>query len=153
MSKKDLKYFMRDTTPEIVTVPGPESFKDEDGNVIDFEIKVLTQSEIMKINELYKVHRAAKDKKGNPLVLNNSVVWEETTDSAKAVRQMIVDALIYPNLKDPELMKHFNCVDNTDMPLLVFSKADEYRHVVKIVMNALGLSSEEDEVELEDAKN
>ena len=29
--KKDLKYFMRDLKPEIVTAPGPNSFKDEDG--------------------------------------------------------------------------------------------------------------------------
>lgn len=41
---KNLKYFMRDVKPEIVTAPGPSSFKDESGKVIDFEIKVLTQS-------------------------------------------------------------------------------------------------------------
>ena len=49
MAKKDLKYFMRSTEAEIVTAPGPESFKDEDGNVIPFEIKVLTQAEINQI--------------------------------------------------------------------------------------------------------
>ena len=42
MSKKDLKYFMRPTEPEIITAPGPESFKDSEGKTIDFEIKVLT---------------------------------------------------------------------------------------------------------------
>ena len=30
MAKKDLKYFMRSTDPEIVTAPGPNSFKDEE---------------------------------------------------------------------------------------------------------------------------
>ena len=45
--KKDLKYFMRNTEPEIVTAPGPDSFKDEDGNVIQFEIKVLTGSVVL----------------------------------------------------------------------------------------------------------
>lgn len=39
--KKDLKYFMRSQEPEIVTAPGPESFKDEQGNVIQFEILSL----------------------------------------------------------------------------------------------------------------
>ncbi len=32
--KKDLKYFMRNTEPEIVTAPGPDSFKDEDGKLL-----------------------------------------------------------------------------------------------------------------------
>ncbi len=32
---------MRSTEPEIVTMPGPETFKDEDGNVLQFEIKKL----------------------------------------------------------------------------------------------------------------
>ena len=36
MEKKNLKYFMRDTKDEIVTAPGPDSFKDENGKVINF---------------------------------------------------------------------------------------------------------------------
>ena len=153
-TKKNLKYFMRDTQPEIVTVPGPESFKDEEGKVIDFEIKVLPQSEIMRINDSYRTHRTARDKKGNPLVLNNEVVWETERDSARASRHLIVEALQYPDLKDPELMKHFNCVDVTEMPLLVFPRADEYQHVTRIVMQALGLLDDsQDSEDLEEAKN
>ena len=33
-----------------------------------------------------------------------------------------LEALQYPNLKDPELMKHYNCADMTEMPLKVFSR-------------------------------
>ena len=76
MAKKDLKYFMRDNAPEIVTAAGPESFKDEEGNVIQFEIKVLTQAEIQKINDAYRQRRVATDKKGNPIVSNGEVVWK-----------------------------------------------------------------------------
>ena len=151
MSKKNLKYFMRDTQPEIVTVPGIDSFKDEEGKIIDFEIKVLSQSEIQEINNAYRDRRAAKDGKGNPLVANGEVVWEVTRDAQRAVRHIIVEALQYPNLKDEDLMKHYNCHDVTEMPLLVFSKRDEYSKVVKIVMSALGMSSEEED--LEAAKN
>ena len=155
MAKKSLKYFMRDNAPEIVTVPGPETFKDEEGKVIDFEIKVLPQSEILKINENYRTHKAARDKKGNPIVMNNEIVWETERDTARASRHLMVEALQYPDLKDPELMKHFNCVDVTEMPLHVFTRADEYQHVTRIVMQALGLLSDEtaDEEELKDAKN
>ena len=152
--KKDLKYFMRSTEPKIVTVPGPDSFKDEDDKVIDFEIRVLSQEEINRINEGYRKRGMATDKKGNPLIANGEVVWKTEKDPAKASRHIIVEALQYPDLKDPDLMKHFGCVDFTDMPLKVFPTADEYQHVSRIVMQALGLASAiSDEEELADAKN
>lgn len=154
MAKKDLKYFMRSTEAEIVTAPGPDSFKDEDGNVIQFEIKKLTQEEINKINDAYRKRSMATDKKGNPLIAMGEVVWKTEKDSARASRHMIVEALQYPNLKDEELMKHYGCVDVTEMPLKVFSRADEYQHVSRIVMQALGLAAAvNDDEDLTDAKN
>lgn len=152
--KKDLKYFMRTQEQEVVTAPGPDSFRDEEGNVIDFEIKVLSQEEIAKINDMYRRHGIATDKKGNPIVANGEVVWKTERDAAKASRHIMVEALQYPNLKDPELMKYYNCVDVTDMPFKVFPRADEFQHVSLIVMQALGLTSAvSDDEELEDAKN
>ncbi|MCC8157307.1 MAG: hypothetical protein LIO54_08530 [Oscillospiraceae bacterium] len=154
MAKKDLKYFMRSTEDEIVTAPGPDSFRDEDGNVIQFEIKVLSQAEITKINNMYRRRGAATDKKGNPLIANGEIVWKTEKDNAKATRHMLVEALQYPDLKDKDLMDYYKCVDVTEMPLLVFPKADEYQHVLKIVMQALGLQSAVgDEDDLEEAKN
>ncbi len=154
MEKKNLKYFMRDTKDEIVTAPGPESFKDENGNVIDFEIKVLSQETINKINEAYRRRSMATDKKGNPLVTMGEVVWKVEKDNARASRHIIAEALQYPNLKDPELMKHYNCADMTEMPLKVFSRADEYQHVSRIVMQALGLmETPDDSAEMDAAKN
>lgn len=153
MAKKDLKYFMRSNEEEIVTVPGPDSFKDEDGNVIQFEIKKLTQEKISEINNAYRKHGIATDKKGNPLVSNGEVIWKTEKDSARASRHMIVEALVYPDLKDSELMKYYGCVDVTEMPLKVFSGADEYSYVSRIVMQALGLAPTVDDEDLSDAKN
>ena len=153
-NKKDLKYFMRNTETEIVTAPGPNSFKDENGNVIQFEIKVLSQEQINKINDAYRRKSMATDKKGNPLIAMGEVVWKTEKDTEKSVRHMIVEALQYPNLKSKELMDYYGCVDITDMPLKVFSKSNEYQHVLRIVMQALGMASEvNDEEELEAAKN
>ena len=154
MAKKDLKYFMRSTDPEIVTAPGPNSFKDEEGNVIQFEIKVLTQKEINKINDNYRRRNMATDKKGNPLIAMGEVVWKTEKDSARASRHMIAEALQYPNLKDSELMAYYKCNDISEMPLKVFPKADEYQHVSRIVMQALGLASAvNDNEDLDEAKN
>lgn len=152
--KKDLKYFMRKRETEIVTVPGPRSFCDDEGNVLQFEIKKLTQEEINQINEAYRRRSAATDKKGNPLVYNGEVIWQTEKDTAKASRHILVEALQYPNLKDPDLMKFYGCVDITDMPLKVFATADEYRYVTGIVMEALGFAEAPDDKEdLAAAKN
>ena len=62
---KILRYFMREEAKveQIVTVPGPESIKDENGNVIQLEIKQLHNDTIAKINEMYESKTPLKDKK------------------------------------------------------------------------------------------
>ena len=102
--KKNLKYFMRSMEPEIVTAPGLDSIRDENGEVIPLEIKVLSQEEINRINEAYRKRSMATDKKGNPLIAMGEVVWKTEKDSARASRHLIVEALQFPNLKDKELM-------------------------------------------------
>ncbi len=152
--KKDLKYFMRPVEPEVVTVPGPDTIKDDEGHVLPLEIRVLSQETINRINDMYREKSMATDKKGNPLIYNGEVVWKVTKDPARASRHLIVEALQFPDLRDPDLMKHFNCVDITEMPLKVFPRADEYQHVSRMVMKALGLSAEIDDAEeLDAAKN
>lgn len=154
MANKNLKYFMREAQDEIVTVPGPETFKDEDGNVLDLEIRVLSQNEIQKINKNYRKRSIATDKKGNPLAYGGEVLWKTEKDSDKATRHLIVEALQFPDLKDKELMAFYKCVDVTEMPLLVFSRADEYAHVTKAVLTALGMMDAEPDSEVvEEAKN
>lgn len=154
MANKNLKYFMREAQDEIVTVPGPETFKDEDGNVLDLEIRVLSQNEIQKINKNYRKRSIATDKKGNPLAYGGEVLWKTEKDSDKATRHLIVEALQFPDLKDKELMAFYKCADVTEMPLLVFSRADEYAHVTKAVLTALGMMDAEPDSEVvEEAKN
>ena len=51
-------------------------------------------------------------------------------------------------------MDYYGCVDVTDMPLKVFSKADEYSYMIRNVWKILGLSNEiNEEDDLEAAKN
>ena len=147
MAKKDLKYFMRERKDEIVTVPAPESFKDEEGNVVNLEIRVLSQAEIQRINDNYRKRSVATDKKGQPYIANGE-------DNAKATRHIIVEALQYPDLKSKELMDYYGATDITDMPMLVFRNADEYLTVQRAVLQALGIIEAPKDSELvEDAKN
>lgn len=144
-------------TEEIVTVPGPESIKGEDGKPIMLEIKVLSNETIQKINDNYKRKSIAVDKKGTPYIANGEVAFRVERDNIKASQHIIAEALVYPDLKDPELMAFFNCNDIAEMPLKVFPRADEYAHVSRAVMIALGLASEPAQEEqdnvLNDAKN
>lgn len=153
---KNLKYFMvEDEEPEIVTVEGLERFKDEKGNVIPFEIEVLSQEQIQRITDAYTERKIATDRRGNPIISNGEVAYKVNKDGEKMVRHLIVEALKYPNLKAPEMMNRYKCVDATEMPLKVFRKSTEYQYVARMVMAALGMGSfdiDDDEL-IEEAKN
>ena len=97
---KNLKYFMREAAEveRVVTVPAPESFKDENGKVIQLEVKVLSSERIRAINEAYHTHTVALDKKGNPYINGGNVVFRDERDNAKATRHILVEALQYPCL-------------------------------------------------------
>lgn len=158
MATKNLKCFMRPQTKEVtvLTVPGPESIKDEKGEVINLEIRKLHQKKITEINEMYKTKTPLKDGKKGFVVQNGEVVFKVEKDSTRAFRHVMVEALAYPDLKDPELMKFYECVDVTEMPLLVFPESDEYSYVTKKVMEVLGLADPEEEEqkkEVDEAKN
>jgi len=157
--KRDLRAFMRESAKveEIVTAPGPKTILDDDGKVIELEIKVLSNETIQRINDMYKSRSIAVDKKGNPYIANGEVAFRVERDNIKASQHIIAEALVYPDLKDPELMEFFKCNDIAEMPLKVFSRTDEYTHVSRAVMLALGLASEPDveekEKTLDEAKN
>lgn len=153
---KSLSYFMREEAKQepIITVPGPDTIKDENGNVVNLEIKKLSNEHIAKINEMYTTKTVLKDRKGNFVVQNGQVVYKVEKDNSRAARHIMVEALVYPDLKDEKLMKFFDAVDVTDMPFKVFPDSNEYAYVSKKVMGVLNLlDSEEDENDVEEAKN
>ncbi len=154
MSAKSLKYFMRDNTEEIVTVPGLPSFKDENGKIIDFEIKVLTNEHIRKIQNNYRKRSVATDAKGNPYIINGEVAWKMEKDNDRSLRHIMVEAFVYPDLKDKELMAHYKCQDVTDMPMHVFSNTKDFNDAAQLVMKTLGMIDQPSaDEEIEAAKN
>lgn len=153
---KNLSYFMREEKEEIITVPAPDSFKDENGKPIQMEVKTLSGERIRKINESYRKRSIAVDRNGKPIVVNGEVVFQTENDTARAFRHIIVEALVSPDLCDKELMDFYHCYDKTEMPLKVFSRPGEYDQVWTTVMTALGLIQSEKNTEsglVEEAKN
>ncbi len=158
MANRSLSYFMRETAKqaEIVEVPGISSIKDEKGEVVPFQVKVLNSKEIDEIYDMYRKRELVMDKKGRPILNAGRPIFDVKTDSNRALRRIIVEALAYPNLKDKELMDFFGCHDYSDMPIKVFPNPKEYSEVTEKVLGALGITAdnEEDaEEEIEDAKN
>jgi hypothetical protein len=152
-NKRSLKAFMRPDTQEIVKVPAPESFPGE-----DLEIRVLSQAEISRLHKMYTQKSISLDKNRNPHVHQGEAVWRVERDSVKAGNHMLVEALVWPDLKDKEMMEHYGCIDVTDMPSLVFNKPGEYAYVNRMVLIALGLAeatAEERNVDklVDEAKN
>ena len=159
MAKRDLKAFMRESAKaeEVVSVPGPDTITGEDGKPVMLEIKVLSNSAIKKINDMYTTRQMAVDKKGTPYVQNGEVAFKTTMDTQKATGHILAEALVYPDLKDPDLMKFFNCVDISEMAAKVFPRTDEFAHVNRAVMLALGIgrepANEENDKAIDEAKN
>lgn len=156
MAAKSLSYFMRDTAKkqEIIEVPGVDSIKDEDGKVVPFKIKILTKKEIEDIYDKYRTRALLYDKKGKPVIDRGQAVFDVNTDSSKALRRIIVEALVYPDLHNKELMDFFECYEFADMPVKVFPNPKEYAQVEQMVLSALGiLEDESGEDEVQDAKN
>lgn len=158
MSAKGLSYFMRETAKkqQIVEIKGLETIKDEDGNIVPFKVRLLNKKEIEDIYDQYRTRTMLYDRKGKPVVNNGQAVFDVKTDSNKALRRVVVEALVYPDLHNKELMEYFECYEFADMPIKVFPDPKEYDYVVNSVLAALGVVDEDNndsESEIEDAKN
>ncbi len=155
--EKDMKYFMQPKLKEreIVEIPGVDTFKDDDGNVIPFKIQVLNQQEISDIYDTYRKKTRLTDKKGKVIVENGAPVTETEVDAKKALRRLIAEAVVYPNMKDEKLMKFYDCYDFADMPIKLFPDPKNYNYVQNEVLKILGINddSDEEETDIETAKN
>lgn len=140
--------FMKKVEPEIVTIPGLSSFRDENGNILDLQMKALTTLEIEEIRKGYRTKKVACDKKGNPLIFGGQLVYDEDFDSARATEHMIVETLVFPDLKDKDLMEFYGVVDSREMPRKVFSRMKDFEYISNMVLKVNGLSSDaEDDTE------
>ena len=111
--------------------------------------------EMDKIIENYSTKRAARDgKKKTPIVQNGVLVEKQERNYARAMRHIVAEAIVDPNLKSPEAMEFFECYDMSDIIYKAFPTPDEYNHVVNNVLEILGLSNDtDDEDDVKAAKN
>ncbi len=157
MATKNLSYFMREKLKkeEVVEMAGPDSIRDENGKPVVFQIKRLCREKVDRIYDNYRTLKPALDRNKKPYVVDGKMVMKEEKDYAKALRHVIAEALVYPDLHDEELMKYYNCIDVTEMPIKMFTQK-EYSEVIKMINHVLEIDDEDEEEQeddLESAKN
>ena len=148
MANFDLKYFMREELKqdEIVEVPGLDTFKDEAGNPVPLKIKVLGIERINEIRKIYTKNRMVIDDKGKRVFdKGGRPLLESEVDNVLATNRLIVESLVFPDLKDKSLMEFYGCPDADQMPFKIFKKSADYRYVSDHVTDALGITAQEEE--------
>ncbi len=154
----DLKYFMREELKEdeVVEVEGVSTFKDNNGNIIPFKIKRLGIDKINELRKKYSINKVLADDKGKRILdKSGKPIIEKEIDDTRLTNRMIVEALVFPDLKDKELMKFYGCFDIDDMPFKVFKRSKDYQYIASEVLKVLGIGEEEpsDDELINQAKN
>ena len=153
--KKDISYFLRDnSTPKIVEIEAPSTITDAEGKPVMMQVKVLSQEQIDKIFDMYTTKRTERDKRKNPLVVNGEVAMRKDRDSNKAMRHLVAEALVFPDLHSQEVMDFYKCYELPDLVYKMFPSPDEFQYVTNAVLEVLGIidDTEEDD-DVEAAKN
>lgn len=156
MANASIKAFMRAKAKEeeVVSVLAPESFVDENGERMLMKVKRLSTKHVNDIYGDFNYTVPAKNEKGELIIRNNRVVKDFYSDSEGQINRMIVDAVVFPDLHDSELMAFYGCVNVMDMPHAVFASKDEYEYIRDVVLSlASTLSGEESDYIYNEAKN
>ena len=146
--------FMRPELKEetIIEIPGIKTFIDEKGNPIPFKIRAITTADLTRIRKACHKRRPAKDAKGKLIFQNGQLQYDDQYDGNEMSDQMIVQALVYPDLHNKELLDYYGVQDSVDLVHKLFSKLDDYTYLIEQIQQASGISSDGDEI-IEDAKN
>ena len=149
-----IQAFMRPELKEdtIIEIPGIKTFSDDKGNPIPFKIRAITTADLTRIRKACHKRRPAKDAKGKLIFQNGQLQYDDQYDGNEMSDQMIVQALIFPDLHSKELLEFYGVDDSIELVHKLFSKLDDYTYLIEQIQQASGISSDGDEI-IEEAKN
>lgn len=101
-NKKSLSFFMKseaEKKKERVSIVISNRFKDEDGNPVPFELKVLSGAEIMKLQ------------KNATRVIQSGLEY----DTAKFAKDLVEACVVFPNLNDASLQDSYGVMGAMDL--------------------------------------
>lgn len=143
MSEKSMAYFMKGKAkqlPEEELVIS-ERFLDDEGKPIPFKFRAISQP---KVDEIMEECTKPVYKKGRLI--------DERLDKQRLIARLGVESTVYPNFKDPELLKSYDKVDPVELVKEILCVPGEYAEWVMATQRINGF--EEDFSDLvEEAKN
>ena len=129
---------MNETKEVIVS----KRFKDEQGKVAPFVIRVIDQETNNKL-----INQATKKSKKNGQILREF-------DEERYAKLLVSACVVEPNFKDSEICAHYKTVDPLDVPERMLN-VGEYNYLVKKIreLNQIAMSDEDFEELAEEVKN
>ena len=125
-------------TKEIIV---SERFKDDNGNVVPFKIRTLTQDESEQLR-----------KKSTRPVKKNGVVISESVDTLALTKETILACVVEPDLRNPELNKAYGTLDPLDVAGKMLLPG-EYSKLSNAILEFNGFGEDATEILAEEAKN
>lgn len=161
--KLDIFAFLPENTQkafdEIVTVPAPPGYNNPDGSRAIIQIRKIPFEMVSEMMEKYKTRRVFKQK-GRPVIQSGRVSIIEERDDEAFSCALIVEALVFPNLKAQDLLEKYQAAGMTlfqsqQLVAAVFPTAAARNYVLEKVTEVNGLTTDamEDDEILEKAKN
>ncbi|TDQ35284.1 phage tail assembly chaperone [Aureibacillus halotolerans] len=131
---KSMAYFMKGQSPELPTSKAAVSnrFKDEDGNIIEFEFKAIGTSRVQEIGDM---------------CTNDKGVF----DNQRFVSRVAVESTTYPNFKDEDLLKSYGLQDPIEVAEQVLNIVGDFNRWVGQAQKVNGMVDFDELVE--EAKN
>ncbi|MDO7787124.1 phage tail assembly chaperone [Desulforamulus aquiferis] len=144
--ERTMEFFMKGKRKETANgfVVVTEAFLDDKGKPIPFEIQALDQEKIEEIQE--ECTKPAIIKRGR-------VVVPEKMDTNRYVARLCVESLVFPNVKDTQLLKSYGRVDPVELLKKdILPIGGEYAELAEAVMKINGFDEDVSKL-IEEAKN
>lgn len=151
----DFKSFMLDslkTSNEVLTFKGVDTFKDENGVPIPLKFKQISRNEVNEIRNKFKTKTPAIGKDGNYIISGGRIINDVEVDIADFTDELIVKTMVYPNLKDKELMDYYNVYASTELLHKLF-KGKDFEYVDSCSAQAAGLIEIDENEVIKNIKN
>ena len=138
----DMKAFLKgkaQTIPEVEEIV-TERYKDEKGNPIPFKFKAINSNRIDEI------------KKECTKIIYHKNQKIEKFDNERFVAKVAIETTTYPDFRNEELLKSYECIDPVDLAHEVLSLPGEYTEWVEKSFKVNGFDDKFEDL-VSEAKN
>ncbi|MGC5326433.1 phage tail assembly chaperone [Brevibacillus sp. SYSU BS000544] len=143
MIPKTMDAFMKGKAKQVVTeeVIVTNRYTDDKGNPIPFVLKAIDTKRIEELQDECTVPQFKKGKK-----VGEKVDWK------RFANRLAVETTVFPNFKDPELLKSYSLVDPCDLVKEILHVGGEYAELIQAVQRVNGFDNDFEDL-VEEAKN